>query len=128
MDAGTNPYEVGLGWMVKLDQEADFIGKAALARIKAEGIKRRLVGIEIEGPALPANLAPWPVWRDGQDVGRVTSSVHSPRLGKNIGYAMLDVPHGDLGDKVAVETAEGTRAATVVEKPFVDPQKTLARA
>ena len=57
----------------------------------------------------------------------MTSSVHSPRLAKNIGYAMLDAPHGDLGNKVAVETVEGTRAATVVERPFVDPRKARAR-
>src|SRR5919109_2370316 len=83
----TNPYEVGMGydWMVDLEQGADFIGKDALARIKQEGPKRKLVGVEIGGESLGAyNDGSMPdffaVRKDGREVGKVTSACWSPRL------------------------------------------------
>ena len=126
----TNPYEVGMGydWMVDLEQASDFIGKEALHKIKAEGPKRQLVGVEIEGSnagsyndgAMPDV---WPVHKDGSRIGRVTSACHSPRLEKNIGYAMVPTEHAELGTEFEVERPEGTVAAVVVPKPFIDPQK-----
>jgi aminomethyltransferase len=92
----TNPFEVDMGytWMVDLDQEADFVGKEALKKIKAEGPKRKLVGIEIDGPDVGTYIDSemidmYPVYQGGQEVGKVTSACHSPRLEKNIGFAML---------------------------------------
>jgi glycine cleavage system aminomethyltransferase T len=126
----TNPYEVGIGydWMVDLDQEADFVGKQALARIKQEGITRKLVGVEIGGQPLGAYndgsmVDFFPVRHDGRLVGKVTSACHSPRLEKNIGYAMLPIALTDLGTRLEVETPGGETAAVVVDKPFVDPRK-----
>lgn len=123
MTLDTNPFEVGLGWQIDLDQEADFIGKEALRRIKAAGVTRKLVGVEIHGDPIAPNEHPWPVSSDGKRIGQVTSSVHSPRLKKNIGYAMLPVQHAELGMAVEVETAAGERGAEVVKKPFVDAKK-----
>jgi aminomethyltransferase len=126
----TNPYEVEMGyeWMVDLEQEADFIGKEALKRIKAEGISRKLVGVEISGPGLgsyndSAMIDYWPVSKDGKHVGRVTSACYSPRLEKNIGYAMLPIELTDFGTEVEVEAPTGKQAAAVVRKPFIDPKK-----
>jgi aminomethyltransferase len=114
--------------LVDLDQEADFIGKAALRRVKSEGVERKLSGIEIHGEPLSPNEDFWPVRHGGRRIGQVTSCVYSPRLGKNIGYAMLALPWTNLGTDLMVESPNAERAATVVEKPFVDPKKTLARA
>ncbi len=126
----TNPYEVGIGydWMVDLDQEADFVGKRALTRIKEEGITRKLVGVELGGPPLGAYndgsmIDFFPVRHDGQLVGKVTSACHSPRLAKNIGYAMLPVGITELGTKLDVQVPSGDTTAVVVEKPFIDPTK-----
>ncbi len=127
MDADTNPFEVGLDRLVDLNKEADFIGKDALRRIKAEGVSRKLVGVEVAGAPLPYNDHRWPVWRGGERVGEVTSCVYSPRLEKNIGYAMLALPHAGLGTDLSVETPNGARRATVVEKPVIDAEKTLPR-
>src|SRR2546429_611548 len=76
----TNPYEVDMGyeWMVDLDQEADFVGKEALRKIKAEGIKRKLVGVEIGGAGLGSYndgsmIDFFPVYKDGTQIGQVTS-------------------------------------------------------
>jgi glycine cleavage system aminomethyltransferase T len=126
----TNPFEVGMGydWMVNLDQEADFVGKDALARIKEEGVHRKLAGVEIGGAPLGSYndgsmIDVFPVQHDGRRVGEVTSACHSPRLDKNIGYAMLPVELTELGTVVEVDTPAGRVPAVVVAKPFIDPTK-----
>ena len=127
MTLDTNPFELGLGWQIDLDQEADFIGKEALARIKAEGVNRKLAGVEIHGDPIAPNEHPWPVRLDGKRIGQMTSSVYSPRLKKNIGYAMLPIQHAALGTALEVETVAGERGAEVVKKPFVDPKKEVPK-
>ncbi|MCH8143810.1 MAG: glycine cleavage system protein T [Gemmatimonadetes bacterium] len=124
----TNPYEAGLGWLVDLEQEADFVGKEALRRIKAKGAKRKLVGVEIAGDPLDLNMTPWSVSVDGREVGRVTSAVYSPRLEKNIGYAMVPIESSETGSTLTVATPAGDRQATVVPKPFVDPRKEVPKS
>jgi aminomethyltransferase len=126
----TNPYEVGMGydWMVDLEQGAEFIGKEALARIKREGPKRKLVGVEIGGERLGAYndgsmIDFFPVNTDGGRIGEVTSACFSPRLEKNIGFAMVPIELAQLGTELEVERPEGTTSAVVVEKPFIDPKK-----
>jgi len=130
----TNPFEVGYGyeatWMVDLDQEADFIGKDALTRIRDEGIDRKLVGVELGGPPLGAyndgsmpDVFPVHAEADGPRVGEVTSACYSPRLERNIGFAMVPIEHTALGTNLRVERPGGVVDATVVEKPFVDPKK-----
>jgi len=129
MTLENNPFEVGLDRLVELDQKNDFIGKAALQRIEAEGVKRKLVGVEIDGAPLDFNLTRWPVSRDGKKVGFVTSAVFSPRLMKNIGYAMVPVEHAALGTSLAISVPEvGERTAKVVKKPFVDPGKDIPKS
>jgi glycine cleavage system aminomethyltransferase T len=134
MDRYTNPYEVGMGydWMVDLEQKTDFIGKRALARIKQEGPKRKLTGVEIAGESLGAYndgsmIDFFAVHHRGEHVGRVTSACHSPRLEKNIGYAMLPVGLAALGTELEVDVAGDRREATVVEMPFIDPKKETAK-
>jgi aminomethyltransferase len=126
----TNPYEVGMGydWMVDLEAGGDFIGKDALAKIKAEGPKRKLVGVEIGGSGLGSYndgsmIDTFPVHKGGGVVGRITSACWSPRLEKNIGYAMVPIEHSELGTELEVERPDGIVPATVVEKPFIDPKK-----
>jgi len=129
MTLDDNPYEVGLGRLVDPDKEADFIGKEALRRIKDGGVKRRLVGVEIEGEPLDLNLTRWNVSRNGAPVGVVTSAIYSPRLEKNIGYAMLPVEHAELGTQLAVVVpGSGERPATVARKPFIDPKKEIPKS
>jgi glycine cleavage system aminomethyltransferase T len=125
-----NPFEVGMGydWMVDLEQEADFIGKRALERIKREGVAQKLVGVEIEAESLGSYndgsmIDFWPVRANGSVRGRVTSACWSPRLERNIGFAMLPMALTELGTKLEVETPRGIAPATVVPKPFIDPGK-----
>jgi len=85
----TNPFEVGYGfentWMVDLEQEADFIGKDALRKIRDQGISRKLVGVEMGGPSVGsyndgAMIDVFPVYDGDRRIGEVTSACHSPRL------------------------------------------------
>jgi aminomethyltransferase len=122
-----NPYELGLERLVDLDSGADFIARNALAMIQNEGVKQRIVGIEIDGDRLEMNATTWPVAADGAS-GRVTSAVYSPRLEKNIGYAWLPVEHTELGTNVTVETPDGAREATIVPLPFFDPEKQIPKS
>ncbi len=125
-----NPFEAGLGWLVDLDKKADFIGKSALKKIKKEGVKRKLVGVEVPGdevvrPWLPH---PWPVRKDGKEIGTLTALAMSPRLKKNIGYAWAPIEHSKLGTAIEIVTPVGPRAAIVAKKPFLDPKKDVPRS
>jgi len=128
MTNDNDPYEVGLGRLVDLDKETDFMGKTALRRAKDEGPKRSLVGIEIEGEPIEFNMTKWPVAARGKPIGRVTSAIHSPRLKANIGYAMVPTQHSDLGTRLTVQHPNGPRTATVVKKPFIDPGKEIPKS
>ncbi|MCZ6777441.1 MAG: glycine cleavage T C-terminal barrel domain-containing protein [Acidobacteriota bacterium] len=130
----TNPFEVDMGyrWMVDLDQQADFTGKEALKRIKKEGPKRKLVGVEIDGPRLGSfvdntMVDMFPVTKDGTRIGSVTSACYSPRLEKNIGFAMLPTEHAALDRRYEIETPHGKASARTVEKPFIDPGKEIPK-
>ena len=128
-DIHTNPYELGLGRLVNLDMQADFIGKAALARIHAEGPKRQQIGLVLEcAPLSGPNTRFWPITQNGAVIGKVTSAVYSPRLQKNIALAMVDSAAAILGAQVEVTTTSGVVAAHMVERPFYDPKKTIAAA
>lgn len=116
----TNPYEANLGWLVDLEQSAEFIGKASLARIHAQGVKRRLVGLELDGDPLPApNETFWPLLAGERQMGHVTSCVYSPGLGKNIALAMAGNSHTQIGSRLSVDSPHGKLAAVVVPTPFV---------
>lgn len=136
----TNPFEVGMGydWMVDLDQEADFIGKDALRRIKQEGPARKLVGLELGGEPLGSYndgsmIDAFPVHHEGEVVGHVTSACYSPRLEKNIGLALVPAALSEIGHRFSIDTGErpGTHEpsgkelvdAETVPKPFIDPSK-----
>lgn len=128
MTLDDNVYEMGLDWLVDDAKPRDYIGRDALRRIKAEGVARKLVGVEIAGDRLEFNATKWPVTGGGMTIGRVTSAVWSPRLKKNIGYAMVPIAQAALGSLLTVDVPDiGERRATVVAKPFVDPKKEIPK-
>lgn len=126
MDYTINPFELGLGRLVDLEMEANFIGKDALIKIKSEGIKQSQVGIEISrSPLQHPNTSYWPIFIESQQVGYITSAVYSPRLDKNIALAMMDVNHSAIGAVAETATPEGNYPIKVVQKPFYDPKKKI---
>ncbi|MCD9149240.1 glycine cleavage T C-terminal barrel domain-containing protein [Pseudophaeobacter flagellatus] len=128
-DMGTNPFELGFDRLVNLDMEADFIGKSALRRIKDEGVSRKQVGLILDGaPLTGPNTTFWGVQYAGEEIGKVTSAVYSPRLEQNIALAMVAAEHANIGAEVEVVTNSGPARATICERPFYDPKKQIAAA
>lgn len=128
-DLDTNPYELGLGRLVNPDMDAEFIGKAALQKIRADGVSRKQVGLRIDmAPLKRPNTTFWPLTKDGKEVGKVTSAVYSPRLDQNIALAMVATEYAEIGTELVIPTTSGDVQAIVVEKPFYDPKKQKAIA
>jgi len=118
-----NPYVIGMDRFVDFDHPGDFVGKAALQKIAAEGAGRRLVGIEIDCDALAVpNEEFWDISVDGKRIGHVTRCAHSPRLERNIGWANVAVEHSDVGSELIVDSPSGDRPAVVCEAPWFKPQ------
>lgn len=124
----TNPFEVtGLERLVE-EQEGDYIGKAALERIRREGVSRKLVGIELEGDPVDQPTQRWPVSVAGKRVGHVTDACWSPRLEKNIGYAWVPIELAAPGTRLDVDADDGPRVGVTASVPFIDPQKKVPAA
>jgi aminomethyltransferase len=115
IDDTTTPLEAGLGWIVKLEKEP-FLGREALVRQQATGIKRKLVGFEMKGRGIARHS--YPIWSGGDVVGFVTSGTHAPTLGKPLGMGYVPVELSELGSKLDIEIREQKVAAQVVETPF----------
>ncbi len=124
-----NPFQIsGLERLVE-DQSADYIGKEALMGIKAEGVSRKLVGIELGGEAqVKESPDASPAYHDGKEIGRVTSIVFSPRLDKNIGYVWVPIELAAPGNLLEVATSAGTVPGRTAALPFYDPKKDLPKS
>lgn len=110
-----SPLETGLGKFVELDTKGDFIGKEALAKEKAEGRKRKIVGIEMVGRGVARDH--FPLKKDGVLVGEITSGSYAPTLGKNLGLAIVPVEL-KIDDIVTVEIRGKDIEAKIVKTPF----------
>ena len=126
MDINTNPFEVGMGRFVDLNMDIEFIGKAALQKIYASGIKRKQVGLVIDGPPLTGpNTTFWKISKNGKAIGKVTSAIYSPRLKKNIALAMVTIDNSENDTELMIQMNTNLVKATVVDKPFYDPKKKI---
>jgi len=124
-----NPFEIGLERLVDFGLADDAcLSIAALRRIRAEGVRRRLVGVELDGDPFPElNNVKWPARprAGGSTIGKVTSAIYSPRLRRNLGYCWVPAELAAPGSSLAVDSEWGERVATVVPMPFVDPDKRI---
>jgi glycine cleavage system aminomethyltransferase T len=125
MTLENNPFEVmGLERLVE-EQEENYLGKEALERIRGEGVRRKLVGLEIDGDALPWYLTEfWPARHEGAEVGHVTVMTWSPRLERNIGYVWVPIELADPGTDLEIGMPDGSaRSGRTATLPFIDPKK-----
>jgi len=116
LDRDTNPFDAGLGRVVKLDKPGDFVGREALARVAAEGPAKRLVGMVITGRGIARHG--YPVLDGDGRTGVVTSGTHSPTLGKPIAMAYVAPDDAEPGTILSVEIREQPVASEVVPLPF----------
>jgi glycine cleavage system aminomethyltransferase T len=114
-----NPFEMGFGSMIDLSAGHDFIGRAALERIVAEGPKRRRVGVVLDGPPVAGNAQPLDLWQGDRIVGYVSEIVHSNRLGQTIGLGLAPVDMPDGADGLTVALPDGPRGVRLTPIPFI---------
>jgi len=129
MDINTNPIELGMDRLIDLDKDFNFIGKSALETISKNGVSQKHIGIEIFcDPMNGPNTKFWNILNNEEKViGKVTSAVYSPRLKKNIGLAMILSEYSLIGTEIIVDQVSTKSKAIVVDKPFYDPNKALAK-
>lgn len=116
LDDETNPLEAGLGWTVKLKKSSEFIGRGALQQAKEQGLKKRLVGIELLERGVPRSG--YAIYDGEQRIGVLTSGSHGPTVQKSIGLGFVDPAHTSAGTRVQIEIRGKRVAAQVVALPF----------
>ncbi|PYM68569.1 MAG: glycine cleavage system aminomethyltransferase GcvT [Candidatus Rokuibacteriota bacterium] len=115
IDDTTNALEAGLSWVVK-PAKGEFIGRAALEKVRAEGVRRKLVGIEMVDKAVARHG--YPVLKDGRRVGVVTSGSYGPSVDRYIAMAYVETALAAVDTPLAVEVRGQAKAARVVRTPF----------
>lgn len=117
LSAEISPVMSGLSMFCKFDKE-EFIGKEALVKQKAEGVERRVIGIELEGKAIPRHG--YAVLKDGEVVGEVTTGYHSISTDKSVCMALVKTEHAKLGTPLDVQIRKKTFPGVAVKKRFYD--------
>jgi len=110
------PIEAGLGFAVKTNKDADFIGKDVLKKQKEEGTARKLAGIEMMDKGIPRHG--YKVFANGEEIGFITTGTQSPTLKKNIGLALIKSEFTEVNTEVEIEIRGKRLKAKVVTTPF----------
>jgi aminomethyltransferase len=117
IDETTTPYEAGLGWVVSLDDGAEFVGRDALAQIKAAGPARKLTCLKATDRGVIRGH--YPILRHGEQVATVASGGFSPTLGQSIAMAYLPLELTRYGTELEVDVRGRMLPVVVVRRPFV---------
>ena len=118
MDEHVTPYEARLSWVVKCEKDADFLGKSVLTDLKTARKRKTVVGLEMEGRAIPRDGYSILSATDGASIGHVTSGTFSPMRGKGIAMASLQARYATVGETVDVVIREAKHSARIVKLPF----------
>ena len=117
IDETTTPFEAGLGWVVSLDDGAEFVGRDALVRIKAAGPARKLTCLKAMDRGVIRGH--YPILRHGEQVATVASGGFSPTLGASIAMAYLPLDLAQYGTELDVDVRGRMLRVVVVRRPFV---------
>lgn len=117
LSADITPVMAGLSMFCKLDKE-EFIGKEALAKQKAEGPQKRVIGIELQDRAIPRHG--YKVLHEGEEIGEVTTGYHTISTDKSVCMALIDTKYAKLGTELEVQIRKKTYPGVVVKKRFYD--------
>ena len=119
MTRAHNPLECGLDRYCDASDAIDHIGRDAVRRIRETGVRRQIRGVAFDGPPCPPCVSPWPVRAEGAHAGRISSAVWSPRLDRNVAFAMMEGDFWDAGHPVTVHCPDGvTHTGRVADLPF----------
>ena len=120
MSLTENPYDINMDKFVNLEKKADFLSRVALTKIKNQGNSKELVGVEITGETFSNFVFDHlPVYADDKIIGKITSSVFSPRLNKNIGLALLDVKRNIKPESIIIKFNENFFKIKICRLPFL---------
>jgi aminomethyltransferase len=119
IDETTNPLEAGLGWVIK-PAKGDFLGRDAIEKVRAAGLARRLIGLEMDDRSVARHG--YPVVKNGSPAGVVTSGTFGPSVERSIAMAYVASPHAAVGSEVGVEIRGQVKPAHVVKTPFHPPK------
>lgn len=111
-----SPLEAGIGMFVKLNKAENFIGREALIKQKEQGVPRKLVGLEMVERGIAR--AAYPIVKDGEEIGYVTSGSYAPTLHKNIALGLIQAKQAVIGEEVAVVIRNKPVSARIVPTPF----------
>jgi len=124
LNSETSPLEARLAWSVKLEKEADFIGKEALIKQKQEGLKKRLIGLKSLSKAIPRDG--YDVLCEGEVIGKITSGTFSPLLNYPIALAFVDTKIDyKIGDKLEVAIRKQNQPVEIVKLPFYKRNRSI---
>lgn len=118
IDENTNPYEAGLGWVVK-PQAKDFIGKAPMLKVKEQGLTRKLIGFRILEKGIPRQGYTLHS-ENGEKIGSVTSGTHSPTLDAPIGIGFITPDYSAVDSIFWVDIRGKKIKATTCKTPFIE--------
>ncbi len=121
LDEKTNPLEAKLGWSVKLNKEGDFIGRASLVQAKDQGLKKKLIGLELLDRGVPRGG--YPIYAGDRQIGVTTSGGPGLTVNKNIALGFVDPSHTADGEQVELEIRGRRLKAQIVPLPFYKRQK-----
>jgi aminomethyltransferase len=119
IDDTTSPIEAGLGWIVKLNKNVDFIDKELYLKQKTNGIRKKLVAVEMIDRGIPRQnyiLTD----SDGNEIGIITSGTMSPSLRKGIGMGYIAIEHAKAGNEVYIQVRNKSLKAQIVKLPFIE--------
>ncbi|MDO5717958.1 MAG: glycine cleavage system aminomethyltransferase GcvT [Tissierellia bacterium] len=116
MDEDKSPLEAGLKFAIDFNKD-DFIGKAPLQKKLDEGLKRKLIGLELTGKGIPRHG--YKVLKDGKEIGEVTTGYLAPTVGKPIANVIIDVDEAVIGNEVEVQIRKRTVPAVIISKRFL---------
>jgi aminomethyltransferase len=116
IDATTNPLEAGLGWITKLDK-GDFIGRDVLLHVKEQGVNRRLVAFVLNESGFPRKG--YEIYKDGENLGKITSGTVSPMLEKGIGLGYVKTGFTKPGTQIEIKIRDKFLSAEIIKPPFV---------
>lgn len=119
MDETVTPLEVVYGWVTSL--EKDFVGSSALKKLKEKGLSRKLVGFEMEERGIARHG--YKVFKDGTEVGIVTSGTYTPTLQKAVGLAFVPMLYSRPGTDIIIQIRDNRARARIVELPFYRRRK-----
>ncbi|PYF03485.1 glycine cleavage system aminomethyltransferase GcvT [Ureibacillus chungkukjangi] len=116
-----SPLEAGIGFAVKLQKESDFIGKAALVAQKGNGLAKKLIGVEMIDKGIPRHG--YKVFKDGVEIGEITTGTQSPLTKRNIGLALIDAKFAQLDTELEIEIRNKKLKAHTCATPFYKRSK-----